>query len=303
MNKDVNFAASENTTLLPFLQNAFPKESRNYVKGLLTRGQIRVNGKPQTHHAYPVNEGDTVTVSEKSRADITAEKKAGLTVPILYEDDDIIAVDKPHGMLSISTEKEQERTAYHIITDYVKERDRKNRIFVVHRLDRETSGVMIFAKTESVKTTLQDNWDDAVTHRGYAAVVEGRPEKDEGQIVSWLKQTKTLLVYSSKFEGEGKKAITNYKIVQSNKDFTLLDVNLETGRKNQIRVHMNDISHPVTGDKKYGAKSDPLKRTALHASKLTLIHPTTGKELTIKSQVPKGFMRVTGERGNVQGDF
>ena len=293
MNKDVNFKVEESTTLLPFLQKNFAKESRNYVKALLTRGQIKVNNKIRTHHAYPLKAGDTVMVTEKSRADVAEEKKAGLTVPILYEDAEIVAIDKPHGMLSISTEKEQERTAYHIVTDHVKEQDRKNRIFIVHRLDRETSGIMIFARSEQTKTTLQDNWDEMVSHRGYIAVVEGKPDKDEGRIVSWLKQTKTLLVYSSGYEGEGKKAITNYKTLQANNEYALLEISLETGRKNQIRVHMNDISHPVTGDKKYGAKSDPLKRVGLHASKLTFTHPATNEHMTINSPPPKGFARVT----------
>jgi len=168
-------------------------------------------------------------------------------------------------------------------------------VFVVHRLDRETSGVLLFAKSEAVKFALQDEWDANVKRRGYVAVVEGAVEQETHTITSWLKQTKTLLVYSSAREGDGKLAITNYNLLTAADKYSLLDISLETGRKNQIRVHMKDIGHPVAGDKKYGAKTDPIKRLALHASALTLTHPTTGVELRLEARVPTAFARLFRE--------
>ena len=217
--------------------------------------------------------------------------------PIIYEDNDIIVIDKPAGMLSISTDKESRNTAYRAINDYVKSKHKSNRIWIVHRLDRDTSGVMLFAKSERVKFLLQENWEKVAIGREYVAVVNGRVKPTERRITSWLKQTKTLLVYSSKREGDGKIAITNYKVRQVANKYSLLDISLETGRKNQIRVHMKDIGHSVVGDKKYSGvnTANPLGRLGLHASALTVKHPTTGAEMRFESTVPKCFTRLFNE--------
>jgi len=281
------FKVTTETTLLPFLQNCFPKKSRNYVKGLLTRGQVRIGNTIAKHYAIGLRPGQVVTVLAAQ-----SQVQTGPEISVIYEDDDIIVIDKPCGMLSISTDKEKEATAYHAVTDLVKSRSAQNRVFIVHRLDRETSGVMLFAKTELMKNLLQENWDELVTHRGYAAVVEGEPKNPEGRIVSWLLQTKTLLVYSSKTPGDGKKAITNYKTVKTSGEYSLLDVSLETGRKNQIRVHMKDLGNPVVGDKKYGAAIDPLKRLGLHASGLIVKHPVSGEIMRFEAKIPVSFMRL-----------
>ena len=220
------------------------------------------------------------------------KKKNQPKITIIYEDNDIIVIDKPAGMLSVSTDKEAKHTAFRMINDYVKSKFKLNRIWIVHRLDRDTSGVMLFAKSEGVKLKLQENWDETATLRSYIAVVEGRVNAPERKITSWLKQTKTLLVYSSHRKGDGKIAVTNYKLLQTTNKYSLLEITLETGRKNQIRVHMKDIGHPVAGDKKYGAGSDPLRRMALHANKLTIKHPATGEELKFESPVPNCFKKV-----------
>jgi 23S rRNA pseudouridine1911/1915/1917 synthase len=213
---------------------------------------------------------------------------------IIHEDNDIIVIDKPAGMLSVSTDRHSDNTAYRLVNDYL--RNKRTRVWIVHRLDRDTSGVMLFAKSEKVKLMLQDNWDSMAVERRYVAVVEGRVKTPERRITSWLKQTKSLLVYSSGRDGDGKIAITDYRTLKTSEAYSLLELTLETGRKNQIRVHMKDIGHSVAGDRKYGALSDPLKRLALHASVLTILHPTSRREMRLESAVPDSFARLFTNR-------
>ena len=286
MKKNPEFIVDAEITLLPFLLTCLSNKSRNYAKGVLKRGQITVDGKVCTDYARALSAGQRVGIT---LGHVTAA--AEMSIPVIYEDDDLIVIDKPAGMLSISTDTERENTAYHITTEYIKSRSKNDRLFIVHRLDRETSGIMLLAKSERVKLTLQENWEDNAIRRGYTAVVEGMVATPEGRISSWLKQTKTLLVYSSERDGDGKQAITNYTLRQVSNGYSLLDISLETGRKNQIRVHMKDIGHPVAGDKKYGAKTDPGKRLCLHANLLTIKHPTTSEEMTFEAKIPKGFMK------------
>jgi 23S rRNA pseudouridine1911/1915/1917 synthase len=212
---------------------------------------------------------------------------------IIHEDSDIIVIEKPAGMLSVSTDREAENTAFRLVNDYLK--NKRGRVWIVHRLDRDTSGVMLFAKSERVKLILQDNWENMATVRTYTAVVEGRVTVPERKITSRLKQTKTLLVYSSNREGDGKIAITNYRLLRTSKKYSLLEITLETGRKNQIRVHMKDIGHPIAGDKKYGAATNPLNRMALHASLLVIKHPSSGREMRFELAAPGCFTRMFKE--------
>lgn len=215
-------------------------------------------------------------------------KNAPLEMEILYEDSYLIAIDKPSGLLSVSTPGEKELTAYRLVSDYVKRQDRRNRIFVLHRLDRDTSGILMFAKDPQTQYDLQSCWEDAVTRRGYAAVVEGTPEPEEGEIRSYLAEDRAMVVRPSD-ERFGKLAITQYRTVKSSGGYSLLEISLLTGRKNQIRVQMAQQGHPLCGDKKYGAKSNPIGRLALHAYKLYFIHPVTGREIRLKSPYPKKF--------------
>ncbi|SHF83266.1 tRNA pseudouridine32 synthase / 23S rRNA pseudouridine746 synthase/23S rRNA pseudouridine1911/1915/1917 synthase [Ornithinibacillus halophilus] len=286
----MNFEVEEASELLPFLLKSMPNRSRNSVKSILTRGQVSIDDHIETKHNYPLQPGNTVTIL-KNKAAVKQEQLIGLT--ILYEDEDIIVVDKAAGLLSIASQKEKKQTAHHQLMEYVRLENPLNRIFVVHRLDKDTSGVMMFAKSEKVKRTLQDNWKRIVKERTYVALVEGKVEKSEGTIASWLKETKTHLMYSSQEKNGGLRAVTHYKVLRSNKEYSLLKVQLETGRKNQIRVHMKDLGHPVVGDKKYGAKTNPVGRLGLHAKILSFNHPTTNQLLLFKSDVPTTFIRKT----------
>ena len=209
---------------------------------------------------------------------------------IIYEDKELLVVNKPAKLLTISTNNEKEKTLFHKVITYVKKKNQK--VFIVHRLDKDTSGIVVFAKSESLKKKLQDNWDNLAKIREYVAVVEGHPIKNEGIVSSYLKETKTLYVYSSSKRGDGKKAITHYRKIAGNDKYTMLVINIDTGRKNQIRVHMKDLDCPIVGDKKYEAKSNPINRMALHANKLVLINPKTNKEMTFETDIPNNFINL-----------
>ncbi|MBE6148418.1 MAG: RNA pseudouridine synthase [Firmicutes bacterium] len=207
---------------------------------------------------------------------------------IVYEDKDIIVVNKKAGVLTVSTEKEKEKTLFHELLTFQKQKNKNNKIFIVHRLDKDTSGLVIFAKSEKVKNILQANWDNV--KREYVALVHGKVKNKQDSITSFLVETKTLLVYSSKDSKKGKYAKTDYEVLTQNNEFSLLKINIKTGRKNQIRVHLNDIGHPIVGDKKYGKwKKEPLKRLCLHATKLELIHPTLNRLITFTDETPSEF--------------
>ncbi len=207
---------------------------------------------------------------------------------IIYEDKNIIVVSKEANLLVVSTDKEKEKTLYKEVSDYVKKSNKNAKIFIIHRLDKDTSGVIIFAKSEKIKYLYQNNWDNICQKREYICVVHGIPPKKKDTVISYLKENKFLKVYSTKDTKNGKKAITNYEVIKSNKNYSLLKINIETGRKNQIRVHMHDINTPIVGDKKYGIK-DNSRRLLLHANALSIINPLTNKEMVFQSEIPKYF--------------
>jgi len=207
---------------------------------------------------------------------------------ILYEDKELLVVNKPSGIPTIATERDRERNLYHQAREYVKKQNPKNKIFIVHRLDRETSGVVLFGKTESIKRQLQDTWNTCCKEREYLAIVEGIPQKRKDHLVHFLKETKTLFVYVSKDTVHGKKAITNYEVLKTKGNFSMLKITIETGRKNQIRAQLSHIGHPIIGDKKYHSKS-ATKHFGLHAHKLVIAHPSTGKEFIFVADLPKEF--------------
>jgi len=206
---------------------------------------------------------------------------------IIYEDKDIIVINKPTHLLTISTDNEKERTLFHKVYLYLKKKHKNNKVFVVHRLDKDTSGLIVFAKSEMVKKKLQNNWEKSI--RNYVAVVNGKVEKEKETLRSYLKETKTLLVYSTK-DKDGDLAITSYEKIMGNDEYSLLSINIKTGRKNQIRVQLNDIGHSIVGDKKYGIKKDPLRRLCLHANYLEFIHPITNKKMTFDIDIPNSFI-------------
>lgn len=207
---------------------------------------------------------------------------------IIYEDKTLLVVNKPAKKLTIATPKKELNTLYHEAREYVKKQNPSNKIFIVHRLDKDTSGIVVFAKDEKAKNYLQDNWNSY--YREYIAIVEGIVKKS-GTLKSYLAESKTLNVYSTKSKN-GKLAITNYEVLDNNKKYSLLKINILTGRKNQIRVQLSDIKHPIVGDKKYKSKTNPLNRMGLHANKLIIKHPITKKELVLEAKVPKIFLNM-----------
>lgn len=215
---------------------------------------------------------------------------------ILYEDNQLLAVDKPAGLLTIATAAERTRTAYYQLTDYVRRGNARRRIFVVHRLDRDTSGVLLVAKSEDMKRALQDGWNERALQRGYLAVAEGAPRDATGVVTSWLKENRAGMVYSAPKAGDGQQAITEYRLLGEKGGYALMALNLKTGRRNQIRVHLSDLGCPVAGDKKYGAATNPLNRLCLHAHVLELIHPTTGRPIRFDCPPPPRFYTLAGVR-------
>ena len=281
---------SESNTLLPFLFDLLKEQSKTSVKALLAHNQIAVNGIYTTQFDTPLEPGDEVFISHDRSRRVAFNNPL---LNIIWEDDFVIVVNKREGLLSVSTQKVHERTAFHILADYLKRKDPRNKLFVLHRLDRDTSGLMMFAKTRAVQEKMQSNWNEMITERTYVAVVEGRPERDSDIITTQLKENAEARVYVVA-EG-GKDAITRYRVLRSNGTYSLLELNLETGRKNQIRAQMEYIGHPIAGDFKYGAETSPAGRVMLHAQKLYFIHPETGEEMKFDTRIPDAFKAIAGK--------
>ena len=286
--KQTCLKVSEQAELMKFLLVEIPSKSRSEVKSLLAHHQISVDNEVITQYNHPLEIGQEVVVNWTKV--LVEQQPQGLT--IVFEDDYIIIIEKQAGLLSIATATEKEQTAYSILSEHVKKRDPKNKIFVLHRLDRDTSGVMMFAKSEKVQQLLQNAWKETVLERSYVAVVEGLVTQEQGTITSWLTESKAFIMYSSRTPNDGQKAVTHYKVLKKNKHYSLLEVNLETGRKNQIRVHMKDIGHSVIGDKKYGATKHPIGRLGLHARVLAFKHPITNEEVRYETDIPKEFLNL-----------
>lgn len=277
------------TGLLAHLLENFSKDhSRTELKRLLKFSLVRVNGTAQTRHDFPLKKNDRVEILSAPPGG--REAVGALTerpvIGLVYEDDSLLVVNKPPRLLTVATEKVKERTLYYRLNEYLKAR--RQRIFIVHRLDREVSGLIVFTKTEEAKHKLQDSWETA--EKKYAAVVEGVPRPSEGEWRSALSQTKALRVYSTDRPENSKLAITRYKVLKNNRRCSLLEVTIPTGRKHQIRVHSSEAGHPILGDFKYGSQGDPLRRIALHAESLEFTHPVTGKRLKFKTGLPEGFL-------------
>lgn len=278
------YSVKKECELLSFLLETFSTQSRNSVKSLLGSHRVSVDGAPVTQFNFKLYPGDTVIISTSP-----IRKKTRSHLPIIYEDDEIIVINKPSGLLSIASDKEKGSTAYRMLSDYVQQKDKHNRVFVVHRLDEDTSGVLMVAKNVKIQQALQEKWNDIVSKRGYYAIVEGVMEKPSGTIKSYLKKNAQNMMYSSKKPGDGQLAITHYKVMKSTDTYSLLDVNIDTGRKNQIRVHLGEMGHHIIGDDKYGEPADPIKRLGLHAYELDLTHPITGKKMKFTAPTPKEF--------------
>jgi 23S rRNA pseudouridine1911/1915/1917 synthase len=273
--------------LMDLLLEKFSQRNRNFFKTLLKFKKIKVDDRVVFQYNYPLRKGQIVEINWEKESD----KSLPGGIEILYEDHDIIVINKPAGMLAVATLSEKTRTAYSILSNHVKKQHRNNKIYVIHRLDRETSGIMMYAKNHDIKESIKEDWYNNVPERTYVAVVEGRIQPPSGTIMSWLKENRETIVYSS-HDKEGKKAVTHYETLQGNEDYSLLKIELETGRKNQIRVHMQDKEVPVTGDRKYGAELNPISRLALHAMVLAFLHPRTGKLMRFESRIPDAFLRL-----------
>lgn len=286
--KNTVFKVEEKNELMNFLMEKMPEKSRTSIKSLLTKRKVFVNDSIVSQYNHTLLPGNLVTIDwGKSE---TPDNMKGIS--IVYEDDDVIVIEKENGILSVATDNEREKTAYKMLKEYLKAKNPKNKIFVVHRLDRDTSGIMIFAKNEKAQEILQTTWNDSVKERTYVALVEGTVKKDSDTIISYLKENKAFITYSSQDPKEGKKAVSHYKVLKRNKNYSLLEVNIETGRKNQIRVHMQDLGHSVVGDKKYGSTKNPINRLGLHASTIVFVHPITKKVLHFSSKIPSAFTKI-----------
>jgi 23S rRNA pseudouridine1911/1915/1917 synthase len=287
LKKDVHFEVKENAQLMQFLLQSIKSKSRDNIKSLLRNKQIWINDKAVTQFNHPLVSGDQVEIRWARKSDLPPLRHLN----IVFEDEHIIVIDKQAGLLSVSDGKEH-LTAYGLLTEWVKHQDPANRVFIVHRLDQYTSGLLMFAKNDKVQNTFRNDWKSHITERTYTAVVEGNLKKQEGQVRSYLLENEALVMQSSQDPTKGKYAITTYKTLKSNPSYSLLQVNLETGRKNQIRVHMQDLGHSVAGDRKYGAKTNPVGRLCLHATVLAFTHPVTEKPLRFESTIPSEFLRL-----------
>ncbi len=284
-----DFIVKEESVLLDFLCNEM---NRNKAKALLKNKGIAVNGEVTNVYNQPLVPGDKITIHHSTKAN----EKRFRDISLVYEDDDIIVIDKHAGLLSVSTSKENKKTAFRILSSHVKRQNPDNKIFIVHRLDREVSGLMVFAKSHKVKKAFQDHWQDIIIERSYMAVVHGKPEPWSGTLKNYLYESKALKVYVTDDPKDAKQAITHYKTIKSKKQYALLKLWLETGHKNQIRVQLNEFGFPVVGDLKYGKgkEENPISRLALHASVLNFKHPISGKIMNFQSDIPRKFLRLIG---------
>jgi 23S rRNA pseudouridine1911/1915/1917 synthase len=284
--KQTALRVKEPVELMAFLGVHFNGKSRNDLKAMLSRKQVCVNGAPVSRFNHPLLAGDSVTINSSK---VVYELKHP-KVKLVFEDEYLLVIEKTEGLLTVATdERKDETTAFSILSNYLKKKDLRNRLFIVHRIDRETSGLLMFAKSKEIQLALQENWHTNVTERVYTAVVEGIPNKEEDTIVSFLHESKALKMHSGRMDNGGQKAVTHYRVMRKNDQYAMLKVVLDTGRKNQIRVHMQDIGHPIIGDKKYGAAPSPIGRIGLHARVLAFIHPVTKETLRFETPIPRKF--------------
>ena len=272
----------ETSELYNYLRKTLTNMSKNNIKTLLKNNNIYVNNKNITKYNYNLKVNDIITIG-------TSIKNKNTDLKIIYEDENILVIDKPTKLLTISNKNEKEDTLYRKVSDYLKKQ--KKKVFIIHRLDYDTSGIIMFAKNQKIQKLYQDNWNTLAKEREYTAVVEGIT-KDKGHIESYLKQTKTLLVYSSKNK-DGLFSVTDYIKVNNNNNYSLLKIYISTGRRNQIRCHMSDINHPIVGDTRYKSKTNPIDRLCLHASSLKITDPLTNKLMIFESPIPQEFINLT----------
>lgn len=278
----------EETTLLDFIIKEMSGISRNKAKDILAGHGITVDRRNTTRFDEPLHPGQVVRISKHKRSNQLLNRY----VKIVYEDKDLVVIEKSEGILSMPATAKQ-YSAKQVLDEYFQKRHFKCTAHTVHRLDRETSGLMMYAKNLEIAQILEDNWHDIVFDRRYVAVVSGEMEREGGTIESWIKDNKAYITYSSPEDpGGGKYAITHYHTLRTTPRCSLVELKLETGRKNQIRVHMQDIGHPVAGDMKYGNGYNPIGRLCLHAYRLDFHHPRTGEVMNFETPFPTTFMKL-----------
>lgn len=275
-----DYVINKEYILMDYLINNL-KYTHKEAKKKLTNGNILVNQKKITQYNFGLKINDIITITNFN-------SKLNDNIDIIYEDKNIIVVNKPTNLLTVGTLKEKEKTLYHIVSTYLKTLNKNAKVFVIHRLDKETSGIVMFAKSEKIKKLYQDNWDSLAKYRGYVALVHGEIGKEEDTIIQFLKENNNFYVYATN-DTTGKQAITYYKVLKSNKNFSLLEIEIKTGRKNQIRVAMKSINHPIVGDNKYGNDTKYTNIFGLHADKLIIKNPITNKVMTFKTDIPLTF--------------
>ena len=284
----LTFNVKSQTKLLDFLFSAMPDRKRTTVKDYLKHRQVMVGQNVTTQFDTELFPGNTVSVNTSREFQTFSHPR----IKIVYEDDDILVVNKGYGLLSVGTDSIKEGTAYSILREYLKRKDQRNKIFIVHRLDQHTSGLMMFAKNTQAKETMQHNWNNMVLERCYNAIIRGRMEPAEGEIRSYLTENSAHEVYSTQNPEEGQLAVTRYRTVGHRGPYTLLELNLATGRKNQIRVHLKDSGHPIVDDRRYGSDESPIHRLALHARTLRFDHPVTRRDMNFSSPLPASFSKL-----------
>tara|TARA_B000000532_G_scaffold72542_2_gene57926 strand:- start:3055 stop:3912 length:858 start_codon:yes stop_codon:yes gene_type:complete len=267
--------------LIDELALIFPNTSKNKLRKMLTNNRVEVDGIIINKAKKEISKNSIIIIKDKERISNDFEYK----LEILFEDDSIVVVNKPHKLLSVSTDKLEKDTVHSRVLNYLRSKNSKSWGWIVHRLDKDTSGVMIFAKNEETKLALQNQFSNGSVKRKYVAIVDGKPYKTVGRIENYLSEGKNLVVRECKRTIKGSRiAITNWKIIKSNNSHTLLEILIETGRRNQIRVHLAGIKCPVSGDKKYGSVTNPLKRLCLHAKSLEITHPVSLEKLSFSAK-------------------
>ena len=279
-----SYTVTQPTLLLPFLLEKLAPQSRTKIKTMLGQGSVLVDGAVQTKHDFVLLVGSVVKIGERTKP------KNG-PLHILYEDEWILVVEKPSGLLSVGNPTTKEENAWHLLRAYVRDADVQSDVYVCHRLDQYTSGILLFAKDKEVQMTLRDSWNDYVLDRRYVAVTEVVPNPPKAELRSYLMENAAMQVYSTRNPHVGKLAITRYKVVAVNGKMALLDIQILTGRKNQIRVQLSEHGWCIAGDRKYGAKTDPEHRLMLHNNRLAFVHPVTHKELVFELPLPNSFAK------------
>ena len=291
--KGTSYQVKKNQTIEDFLSHIMQGKSRTSIKQLLQNGAISVNNKIIKRLDELLEAGQTVFIGKKPEPKFPMPK--GLR--IIWEDKWLIVVKKESGLLTVGNEEERKYTAQAYLNAYMQFKGEGECIFIVHRIDRDTSGILIFAKSEEVQFRLRTTWNESVRSRSYIAIVEGHLDNQEGTIDTWIDENKYTMVMHVCPEGKGKRAITHYKVLKTIENYSMLALELETGRKNQIRIHMSHIGHPVAGDGKYGAQTSPCGRLCLHAQQIEFVHPMTREVMEFTSEIPQEFVRLFKKQG------